>query len=57
MKFVGLQIDNNLNLVNYIDKLIYSLSGTCYTVRSVCHTSNTDTLKLIYLAYSPFTVK
>jgi hypothetical protein len=47
MKFLGLQIDNHLNLTNHIDKLILKLSGVCYEVRSMCHIVNT--LKSVYL--------
>jgi hypothetical protein len=50
MKFIGLQIDNHLNLTNYIDKLIPKSSSACYAVRSMCHISNTDTLKLMCFA-------
>jgi hypothetical protein len=45
------QIDNRLNHTNRIDKLIPKISGACYAVRSMCHISNTDTLKSIYFAY------
>jgi hypothetical protein len=51
MKFLGLQIDNRLNWTNHIDKLIPTLSGACYAVRSMLHVSNTDTLKSVYFAY------
>jgi hypothetical protein len=47
-KFLGLQIDNHLNWKNHIDQLVPKLSGACYTVRSMLHISNTDTLKSIY---------
>jgi hypothetical protein len=50
-KFLGLQIDNHLNWKNHIDLMIPKLSRACYGIRSVCHISSTDTLKLIYFAY------
>jgi hypothetical protein len=34
-KFLGLQIDNRLNLTNHIDKLIPKLNGACYAFRSI----------------------
>jgi hypothetical protein len=51
MKFLGLQIDNHLNWTNHIDKLIPKLHGARHAVRSMCHISNTDTLKSIYFDY------
>jgi hypothetical protein len=57
MKFLGLQIDNHLNLTNHIDKLIPKLSGACYAVRSVCHIINTDAVKSVYFAYFHSTMK
>jgi hypothetical protein len=50
-KFLGLHLDNHLNWKNHIDQMIPKLSGACYTVRSMFHTSNINTLKSIYFAY------
>jgi hypothetical protein len=50
-KFLGLQIDNQLNWKTHIDQQVPELSGACYAVRSMLHISNTDTLKSIYFAY------
>jgi hypothetical protein len=47
-KLLGLQIHNQLKWKNHIDRLVSKLSSLCYAVRSVSHTSNTDTLKSIY---------
>jgi hypothetical protein len=50
-KFLGLQIDNQLNCKNHIGQLVPKLSGACYAVRSVLHISYTDALKSMYFAY------
>jgi hypothetical protein len=44
------KIDNHLNWTNRIDKLIPKLSRTCFTVRFMCHISNSDTLRSVYFA-------
>jgi hypothetical protein len=49
-KFLGLQTDNHFNWKNHTDQMIPMLSGACYAVRSMFHSSNTDTLKSIYFA-------
>jgi hypothetical protein len=49
VKFLGLQIDNQLNWTNRTDKVKPKLSGACCAVRSLLHVSNTDTLKSVYL--------
>jgi len=49
-KFLGLQIDNNINWKNRIEEMIPNLIGTCYAVRSMVHISNINTLKTIYYA-------
>jgi len=43
-KFLGLQVDNHINWKNHFKKMIPKLSGACYTVRSMVHTSNINTL-------------
>ena len=50
-KFIGLQIDNNLNWKNCIEQMIHKLSGAFYAVRLLVHISNHNTLKSIYYAY------
>jgi predicted metallopeptidase len=50
-KFLGLQIDNHVNLKNHIDLMIPKLSRAYYAIRSTSHMSSTDTLKSIYFAY------
>jgi len=50
-KFLGLQIDNHINWKNHIEQMIPKLSAACYTVRSMVHTSNINTLKSIYYVY------
>ena len=43
-KFLGLQIDNHVNWKKCIEQMIPKLSGACYTIRSMVHTSNINTL-------------
>ena len=50
-KFLGLEIDNNLNWKNRTEQMIRNLSGACYAVRSLVHISNHNTLKSVYYAY------
>jgi hypothetical protein len=49
--FLYLQIDNHLNWKNHIDQLVPKLSGACYAVRSVLHSSSHHTIKLFCFAY------
>ena len=42
-KFLGLQIDNLINLKNHIEETIPNLSGASYAVRSMVHISNMNT--------------
>jgi hypothetical protein len=52
-KFLGLQIDDHLNLKYHIDQLVPKLSGACYAVRSMLYISNTDTLnQFIFLTFA-----
>jgi hypothetical protein len=53
-KFLGVQIDNHLNLKNHTDVMVPKLSRACYAIRSMSHISSTDTLKSIYFAYFHF---
>jgi hypothetical protein len=50
-KFLGLHLDNHLNWKDHTDQMIPKLSGACYTVRSMFHISNINTLKSIYFPY------
>jgi predicted metallopeptidase len=44
-KFLGLQVDNNINWKICIEQMIHKLSGACYAVRLLIHISNHNTLK------------
>jgi hypothetical protein len=50
-KFLGLQIDNHVNLKNHIEQMLHKLSGTYYAIRSMVHISNINTLKSVYYTY------
>jgi hypothetical protein len=46
-KFLGLEIDSHLNLKNDIDQMIPNLSGASFSVKSLFHISNINTLKSV----------
>jgi hypothetical protein len=50
-KFLGLQIDSNLNWKKHIEYIIPKLSSACFAMRTVKPLLNVDTLKLVYFAY------
>jgi len=50
LKFLGIQIDSQLNWKNHIDQIIPKLSVACYMVRQMYHICS-DTLRSIYFAY------
>ena len=45
-KFLGLQIDNNINWNNHIEQIIPKLSAACYAIRVTVHIANISTLIL-----------
>jgi hypothetical protein len=47
IKFLGLQIDNHINLKNCIEEIIPKLTAACNVVKSQVHISNINTVKLI----------
>jgi hypothetical protein len=51
LKFLGLHLDNYLNLKDHIDQMIPKLSEACYGVRSTFHISHINSLESIYFAY------
>jgi hypothetical protein len=50
-KFLGLQIDNNLNWKKHIEYIIPKLSSACFAMRTVTPLLKIDSLKLVYFAY------
>jgi hypothetical protein len=50
-KFLGLQIDNNLNWKKHIEYIIPKLSSACFAIRTVTPVLKRDNLKLVYFAY------
>jgi hypothetical protein len=56
-KFLGSHIDIHLHWKCHIEQLVSKLSEASYTVKSMLHISNTDTLKSIYFAYIHSTIK
>jgi hypothetical protein len=50
-KFLGLQIDNNLNWKKHIEYIIPKLSSASFAMRTVTPLLKVDTLKLVYFAY------
>ena len=50
-KFLGLELDKNVNWKNHIQKILPKLSSACYLIRRMCPSCNINTLKMIYFAY------
>jgi hypothetical protein len=50
-KFLGIQIDNNLNWKKHIEHIILNLNSAFFAMRTVTSLFKTDTLKLVYFAY------
>jgi len=50
-KFLGLELDKNVNWKNHIQKILPKLSSACYLIRRMCPSCNIHTLKMIYFAY------
>jgi hypothetical protein len=50
-KFLGLELDNNMNWKNHVVKILPKLSRACYAVRAMYPFSSLNTLKMIYFAY------
>jgi hypothetical protein len=50
-KFLGLELDKNINWKNHVQKIIPKLSRTCYLVRRMYPCCNLNTLKMICFAY------
>jgi hypothetical protein len=50
-KFLGLELDKNVNWKNHIQKMLPKLSSACYLIRRMCPSCNINTLKMIYFAY------
>jgi len=51
IRFLGLELDNNMNWKNHIAKIVLKLSRACYAVRAMYSFSSLNTLKMIYFAY------
>jgi hypothetical protein len=51
-EFLGLQIYNHLNRMNYTEQIISKLSGAYYAVSSIIIISNINILKWIYYAFT-----
>jgi hypothetical protein len=50
-KFLGLELDKNINWKNHVQKIIPKLSSACYLVKGMHPCCNLNTLKMIYFAY------
>jgi len=51
MRFLGLDLYNNMNWKNHVAKILPKLSRACYAVRAMYCFSSLNTLKMIYFAY------
>jgi hypothetical protein len=50
-KFLGLELDKNINWKNHVQKILPKLSSACYLIRRMSPFCNLTTLKMIYFAY------
>jgi hypothetical protein len=50
-KFLGLQIDSNLNWKAHIQYNMPKLCSACFAMRTIISFMNTETLKLVYFTY------
>ena len=50
-KFLGIELDANINWKNHVIKLIPRLGSACYLIRKLHASCSIDTLKLVYYAY------
>jgi hypothetical protein len=50
-KFLGLELDKNLNWRCHTQRILPKLSSTCYLLRRMSYICNLSTLKMIYFAY------
>ncbi|GFG37065.1 hypothetical protein Cfor_05746 [Coptotermes formosanus] len=50
-KFLGLELDNNINRKRHVAKILPRLSRACYAVRAMYPISCINMLKIIYFAY------
>jgi hypothetical protein len=50
-KFIGMCIDGNMNWKNHIEQILPKLSVACFSIRSLIHTLNPDTLHMVYFVY------
>jgi hypothetical protein len=50
-KFLGLQVDSNLNWKIHIQYIIPKRSSACFAMRAITSLTKTETLKLVYFAY------
>jgi hypothetical protein len=50
-KFLGLQLDNNLNWKKHTEYIYPKLSSGCFAIRAVIPLLKVDTVKLVYFAY------
>jgi hypothetical protein len=51
-KFLGLELDKNVNWKNHIQKILPKLSSACYLIRRMCSSCNINTLKMIFYLFS-----
>jgi hypothetical protein len=51
IRFLGSELDNNMNWKNHVAKILPKLIRACYAVRAMYSFSSMNTLKMIYFAY------
>ena len=49
-KFLGMHTDNYMNWKNHVEQILPKLSAACFSIRSLIHTLNLDSLGMVYFA-------
>jgi len=57
VKFIGLQLDNQITWKNHIQLLLRKLGSACFVMRRLYYILNTDSLKLVYFAHFHTVIK
>ena len=57
IKFLGLQLDNQITWKKCFQLLLRKLSSACFLMRRLYYTLNTDSLKIVYFAQFHWIVK
>jgi hypothetical protein len=51
IKFLGIQIDKNLNWKSHMEYILPKLSSAIFVIRSLSYFMSTETLRMVYFSY------